>query len=161
MRLYVDGKAQNTLTGQSLATFQAQTGTQGNHTVAIVAWDTTGHVFSATRTINSAFQWGWLDCPTKGTGPCTPGFDTTPTPLPSAYVDSTFDLKADVKSNPNPITAVRAYIDGKAVATSSGPTIMAKVENAPTGTHILTLQAWDTQGKIYRVQYNININVPH
>ena len=26
---------------------------------------------------------------------------------------------------------------------------------------ILTLQAWDADGVMYRIQYNININVPH
>jgi hypothetical protein len=39
--------------------------------------------------------------------------------------------------------------------------MMSTVENAPNGTHLLILQAWDTTGVFYRVQYNININVPH
>jgi hypothetical protein len=39
--------------------------------------------------------------------------------------------------------------------------MISPVENAPNETHILTLQAWDAEGVMYRIQYNININVPH
>lgn len=62
---------------------------------------------------------------------------------------------------PHPITTMKAYIDNPVVAPSNGPTMTSTVNNAPNGTHILTLQAWDTTGVIYQVQYNININVAH
>jgi hypothetical protein len=68
---------------------------------------------------------------------------------------------AQMRLNPNPITTIKAYIDNTVVAQSNGPTMSTTVQNAPSGTHIFTLQAWDTKGTLYRVQYNININVPH
>jgi hypothetical protein len=34
-----------------------------------------------------------------------------------------------------------------------------KFSDAPSGTHILTVQGWDDESTEYRVQENININV--
>jgi len=68
---------------------------------------------------------------------------------------------ANILENPRPITTMKAYIDNTLVATANGPTMTSPVENAPNGTHILTFQAWDTGGVMYRIQYNINLNVPH
>ena len=68
---------------------------------------------------------------------------------------------ANILQNPIPITVMKAYVDNTIVAISNGPTTLSTVDGAPNGTHILTLQAWDTQGVMYRIQYNININVPH
>jgi hypothetical protein len=70
-------------------------------------------------------------------------------------------MQVQVKNNPRTVTAIKAYIDGILVATSDGPTMMATVQNAPTGTHIVTLQAWDTAGILYRFQYSLNINMTH
>ena len=55
---------------------------------------------------------------------------------------------------------MKAYVDNAVVATSNGPTMISPVENAPNGTHILTLQAWDTEGVVYRIQYNIQHQRP-
>ena len=82
-------------------------------------------------------------------------------PGPNSYVGNSFTITAQIRENPRPITTMKAYLDGVLVATSNGPTMTAPVENAPSGTRILTLQAWDTTGTLYRVQYNININVPY
>ena len=61
-----------------------------------------------------------------------------------------------VVQNPNPITLMKAFVDNTIVATSNGPTMVSPAEDGPDCTHILTLQAWDTQGLMYRIQYNIN-----
>jgi hypothetical protein len=39
------------------------------------------------------------------------------------------------------------------VATSTGPTLFANLNGVPNGTQVLTFQAWDTNGVLYRVQY--------
>lgn len=161
MRLYVDGKAQVTQTGYNQLSTAATAPGQGNHTVAFVAWDSTGHVFSATRTLFSAYTYGQVNCPPKGNDPCSPGFDTVFTPMPDSYVGNSFAIQNQILNNPNPITAIKAYVDNTLVATSDGPTMMSQVTNAPTGTHIITLQGWDTEGILYRTQYNVNINMPH
>jgi hypothetical protein len=63
-----------------------------------------------------------------------------------------------VMNNPNPITAMKAYLDNSLVATSSNGTLQSEV-TGPDGTHILTVQAWDDKGIEYRIQQDVNINV--
>jgi len=166
LRLYVDGKSQVTQT-QAMQQDPSQLSTlalvssQGDHQIAFVAWDTSGHVFNATRKIHSTYTYSAVDCPPKGDSPCSPGFDTVLTPEPDSYVGNSFTLQNQILNNSNPITTIKAYIDNTLVATSHGPTMMAPVDNAPTGTHIITLQAWDNAGTLYRMQYNVNINMQH
>jgi hypothetical protein len=85
--------------------------------------------------------------------------DTLLAPLDDAYVGSTFDLNMQIQGNPNPISAMRAYLDNNVIAASNGPTLQQQVTVAPSGTHILTIQGWDSKGIEYRIQENININV--
>ena len=57
------------LTSIALSTGEgASVNAQGDHTVAIVAWDTAGHVFNSTRTIHSTYTYGFYDCPPEGPG---------------------------------------------------------------------------------------------
>jgi len=162
IRLYVDNKAQLTKTNTSQLSTTATVGTQGDHTVTFVAWDSSGHVFRNSRTIHSSYTYSIVGCIDKGTPPCMPGFDSQSNmPTANAYVGNTFTITADIENNPNTITTMKAYLDNTLVATSNGPTMSSPVENAPNGTHILTLQAWDTKGIVYRYQYNVNINVQH
>lgn len=131
MRLYVDGKAQATQAEATQLNVVATVGAQGDHKVAFVAWDTEGHVFSKTRTIHSTYTYSYVDCGSpKSNGPCSPGFDTAVSPAPNTYVGSSFTIQNQIQNNPRPITAIKAYIDGKVVATSSGPTMISQVNNA-------------------------------
>jgi hypothetical protein len=61
-----------------------------------------------------------------------------------------------VQNNPAAITTMRAYLGGTVVAQSFGPTLDQPV-TAPKGTRILTIQAWDTAGKLYRSTMNVNV----
>jgi hypothetical protein len=164
MKLYVDGKQQQgTFTGfygdPSFSTI-VQVPTQGDHKVTFNAWDSGGHVLSATRTIRSTYTRGYEECVPKGDTPCLPGFNVS-SPAENEYVENSFSISANIVNNTSQIISMKAWIDSTVVATSNGPNMTATVENAPSGTHILTLQAWEASGTIYRVQYNININVPH
>jgi len=164
IRLYIDGKEQFTNPFINYFVFTASVGTQGDHTIAAVAWDTGGHVFTKTRKLHSAYTYGLVECPEpfpdEPAQPCSPGFDQLE-PVGNDYVTTPFTMQVQVKNNPRTVTAIKAYIDGILVATSDGPTMMATVQNAPTGTHIVTLQAWDTAGILYRFQYSLNINMTH
>jgi hypothetical protein len=42
------------------------------------------------------------------------------------------------------------------VQVSSGATIVAEV-TASSGTHLLTVQAWDTTGMLYKTQQTVNV----
>jgi hypothetical protein len=76
-------------------------------------------------------------------------------------VESSFVVKAQIAENPSPIAAMKVYLDGSLVAQSNGPTLYQTVTTGIRGTHILTFQAWDTAGRLYRVQQNVNIGVAH
>jgi hypothetical protein len=161
IRLYVDDKSLLTQFNVNELTTDAFAGRQGDHKLTFVAWDKSGHVYSSTRTIHSTYTYGWFGCPGNDQ-PCLPGYDRGAViPQPNTHVGNSFIIEVDVLSYPRLITTSKAYIDSTLVATSHGPNLMAHVENAPSGTHILTIQAWDRTGALYRVQYNININVPH
>jgi len=159
LSVFVDGKLATSDNTNAFAT-GVNTKKQGPHTISWVALDTTGHTFKASRQITASYTYDLYGCPTKGNGPCSPGFNNT-SPAPDSYVGTSFTLKADIKDNPEPIKEMKAYIDGTLVATSSGPTMLHPISNAPHGTHILTFWASDTKGVIYRVQYNIDIDVSH
>jgi len=162
MRLYIDGKAITTQTKVNQFGGNGSVGTQGNHKLTVVAWDNSGNVYSNSRILRSTYKFTYFDCPPKGTDPCRPGFNgDSLSPQQDAYTGNSFTLMANILENPRPITTMKAYIDNTLVATANGPTMTSPVENAPNGTHILTFQAWDTGGVMYRIQYNINLNVPH
>ena len=161
IRVYLDNKAQFTFPNVPNLSTTLDTGTQGNHKVTFVAWDSRGNSYSSSKIIKSTYTYGFLDCPPKGNDPCKPGFDGSTIPQANAYVGNSFSIDVSIDQPPHQVTTMKAYIDNTVVATSNGPTMTSTVQNAPSGTHILTLQAWDTSGRLYRIQYNININVPH
>lgn len=158
MQVYVDGKLQVSQNGYNYLSTGVVPDSPGTHRITMVAFDSTGHRFAATKTVKSSYD--WHDCPPKGDGPCAPGFSVT-TPLPDSFVEGSFQLTAEIVDNPSPITAMKVYLDGFLVAQSGGPTLYQTVTTAMRGTHILTFQAWDTTGRLYRVQQNVNIGVDH
>jgi hypothetical protein len=164
MKLYVDGKQQEgtfkDFHGDPSFSTPIVVPTQGDHRITFNAWDSGGHVFSASRTIRSTYTRGYEECPPKGNDPCLAGFQSS-SPDANSYVESSFPITANIVNNTQQITSMKAWIDNTVVATSNGPTMTSTVENASGGTHILTFQAWEASGVIYRIQYNININVPH
>jgi len=64
-----------------------------------------------------------------------------------------------IEDNPNPITSMTAYLDSTEVASSSGPSLQQQVTGAPAGTHILTVTGVDSQGLVYWIQENVNIDI--
>ena len=72
---------------------------------------------------------------------------------------NSFALDMQIQGNSNPVTSMTAYLDNTVVATSSGATLQQQVTGAPTGTHILTVTGVDSQGVVYWIQENVNINI--
>ena len=70
--------------------------------------------------------------------------------------NSPFTVAADVEDNTHQITAMKVYLDSVVVATSTGPTIRSSV-TAAAGTHLLSVQAWDTTGALYKTDETVNI----
>jgi hypothetical protein len=78
---------------------------------------------------------------------------------PANYADesSPFTVQAGAVGNTAAITTTKVYLDNSVVATSNGATIVATV-TASAGTHLLTVQAWDTTGTLYKTQHTVNVN---
>lgn len=121
----------------------------GTHTMTAKAWDQAGHVYTSSTTFKTYYDG---ICSPKG---CAPGVVVS-SPTDGQTVSTSFPLRSEVQQNPAPITAMRAYLDGQQVAASSGPSIIANVSATP-GQHQLIVQAWDTQGKLYRTVESINV----
>lgn len=154
VRAYVSGtlvadfsvdKGQTQIIGQGAGT------TAGSHRLTVVAWDTTGKSYQSSVNFKAFFDGG---CPPKG-DVCTPALIPN-TPQDGDDVQSPFRISASVEYNTAAITTMRAYLNGVVVATSFGPTLDQKV-SAAKGTHILVIQAWDTQGRLYRSTANVNV----
>jgi hypothetical protein len=128
------------------------------YTVKVTAIDTTGHSYSATKSITGEYTYGAYGCAPKG-NQCYAGIDVTQ-PQNEAYVGSTFNVNAQILDNPKPITGMKAYIDNTIFATSTNGNLQQEISGAPNGTHILTIQGWDDDGIEYRIQEDINVNVP-
>jgi hypothetical protein len=123
----------------------------GNHTMAFVVWDTKGRVQKQVVSFHAFFDGG---CPPKG-NICTPVLAMN-TPQDGDDVSSPFRVSGQVEFNSVPISAIKAYLDGKQVGESFGPVFDQKI-SAAKGTHILELQGWDSEGRLYRVTENVNV----
>jgi hypothetical protein len=126
--------------------------TAGNHTLNVVAWDTNNVTYSSSVNFKAYYEGG---CPPKGDEPCNPGIYPS-TPNDGDDVQSPFRVSASVEFNTASITAMKVYLDGAQVGASSGPAFDQPI-NASRGTHIMVIQAWDTDGKLYRLTENVNV----
>lgn len=123
----------------------------GQHNMTAIAWDIHGQTVKNSVVFKAFFDGG---CPPKG-NVCTPVL-TPDTPQDGEDVKSPFLVSAHVDFNTVSISAIKAYLDGRVVAESFGPAFHQNL-SAAKGTHILTLQAWDVDGRLYRVTENVNV----
>jgi hypothetical protein len=70
-------------------------------------------------------------------------------PAGGSNVGSPVRISATANGLTRPITAMKAYIDGKQVASSVNNMLNASVPE-PAGKHTLTVNAWDSVGKLYQ-----------
>lgn len=129
--------------------FTAGFGNAGTHSLSAKAWDAAGNTYAATTTFKTYFDGV---CSPKG---CAPGVFVQ-SPSDGDTVSTSFSLRADVENTTATVTAMKAYLDGVQVAGSSGATMIANVDAKP-GTHELIVQAWDTQGRLYRTTESITV----
>jgi hypothetical protein len=148
MQVFIDGSLMDDDAINHLD-FTAGFGNAGSHTLSAKAWDAAGNTYSAATTFKTYFDGV---CSPKG---CAPGVFVQ-SPADGDTVGTTFSLRADVENTTATITAMKAYLDGTQVAASSGPTMIANVD-ASAGTHQLIIQAWDTQGRLYRTVESITV----
>lgn len=123
----------------------------GQHRVAVVAKDSAGHTYKTAHEFTAFYNY---DCNPRS-GACSPGIVLK---NPDGFdVPSSFRLDADVVNNPKPTTSMKLYLDGYEVASSTGPGITKELSLHPNTTHIISVKAWDTAGKIYAAYQTIYV----
>jgi Bacterial Ig domain len=78
-------------------------------------------------------------------------------PKAGSAVTSPIKVAASANGGSRKITTMKAYIDGKLVASSATNTLNASVAKA-VGTHKLTVNAWDSIGKLYQSIISFNVH---
>jgi hypothetical protein len=129
----------------------------GGHTLSVVAWDSAGHTYKASRTFTSFYQY---DC-NPNTGVCTPGIvaDAPQGFGPYEAVDTpqSFPFHAEVTKNPKPIQKMSVTLDGVVIVSGQGPGVSTTV-NATHGSHVIAVQAMDTAGKLYSTYGTVDVH---
>jgi len=123
INFYLNGKYEANLSGSSgaVALTLPQQGTP--YTLRAVATDSAGNHYSASKKVVADYTYDQFSC--MGSG-CIPGIYAV-APLDEAYVGSSFDLNMQIRQNPNPISAMRAYLDNNVIATSNRPRLQQQV----------------------------------
>jgi len=142
MRIYVDGRSVFTVSSSRLDTYIAMP--SGSHYVVVQAWDSNGAVFKAPMTVN-----------VSGTA-STGGGVTVTSPANGATVSPSVHFIASASSS-YPITAMKLYVDGTERAAVSGGSL-DKWLTLAAGTRAVTVQAWNTQGTVYRRSLTVNVS---
>lgn len=150
MKGYING--QNRISDENGNSFQGGFGgdpSPSPMTFVANGWDSKGDVSTAKATGVLLYYDG--ACPKN----CDPGITIQ---APAAVTDQTspFSLNATVQQPQATITEMKAYLDNTQVATSAGPTILSNVTATP-GTHLLTVQAWDSTGNLYKSEVTVNV----
>jgi len=78
-------------------------------------------------------------------------------PKTGSTVSSPVKISATANGLSKKITTMKAYIDGKQVAFSSTNTLNASVPE-PVGSHKLTVNAWDSTGKLYQATATFTVH---
>lgn len=149
--VFLNGVQQGTsFSGPTLNGLVASPTTGKPITLKVVAKTTAG----ATTTQTLSYR-DYFENPACGRSSCGPGLVIN---SPGDYEDviSPIVVNAEVQGNSSPIKTMQAYLDGKLVASSTGPTLRHEVP-APHGTHLLVIQGYDTKNVMYRVRQNVNV----
>jgi hypothetical protein len=149
MKGYINGQNRVSTNGNSFGFGGNENPDPDGYKFVANGWDSKGAVWSASATGIHVYYDGACikDC-SAGILIQDPAVATDQT--------SPFSLNATVQYNPAPITTMKAYVDNSVVATSSGPTILSNI-TASQGTHLLTVQAWDTSGNLYKSEVTVNV----
>jgi hypothetical protein len=120
----------------------------GNHQLAVNAWDVNGVVY---QTIVNFTVGSTATCskPTSaGVHICAPAAGST--------VSSPVAISAAANGGSASISAMKAYIDGHLVASSTSGTLTGSAAEA-TGSHQLVVNAWNTAGTLFQSTANFSV----
>lgn len=137
MAVYVDGQRAALIMGGNMNI--AIPIANGTHSIVVQAWDTKNDVFKATETITVTSSTG-----VTVTSPAGGSTVTSPIPVVAAA------------HAPNPITAMRIYLDGNSVFSTSSSELNTTIP-ASNGSHTLVVQAWDSTEAVYKQSLTVNV----
>src|SRR5437763_9297485 len=140
MRIYVDNISVFTVNAAGMDTLVPMS--TGNHFVVVQAWDSTGAVFKSSENIT-------VTTPPAGV--------SVSSPANGATVSSPLQVVASAVA-PNPIVAMRIYLDDVSVFAINSNSLNTTVSAATTGSHRLVVQAWDSTGTVYKQPVNITVS---
>lgn len=157
-KMYLDGKFAMASTPDVVDGVLTSLGmSAGTHRVTVVAWDAAGHVYKTSRTFRAYYSYSCNPV----TDECSPGIVVE---APSEFgetmaaeVAQHFTFRANVVNNSAPTTTMKVMLDGEVIGSSQGPGITVDVD-ASAGSHILSVQAWDTAGKMYATYGNVYVH---
>ncbi|HKV95812.1 MAG TPA: FG-GAP-like repeat-containing protein [Candidatus Angelobacter sp.] len=144
MKAYIDGKqvAENDFNTLNAAVSEST----GTHQLAVNAWDPNDKVY---QTIVN-FTVGSACSPPSSAGVhiCAPASGST--------VSSPVAISAASNGGSAKISAMKAYIDGKQVASSTGAALTGSATEA-AGSHQLVVNAWNTAGTLFQSIVNFSV----
>ena len=151
LQIYVDGTKQYQVSANQLNTSLAMA--SGTHRVTVQAIDAAGNVFKSTIYITVSSSSG-------GGGPCTLS-TTNPsvticTPANNATVTSPVNVVAGTTDS-NKVTAMRIYLDGSSVYSTTSNQLNTSISISTTGTHRIAVQAWDSAGQVFKSVVYVNV----
>jgi hypothetical protein len=138
MRAYANGV---NVASSTSAILSAQVAlANATYTLVVKAWDSTGAIYQTTETFTVGPPTTSCTTSTVGVKICSPAAGST--------VGSPVQITAAGKGNQR-ITGMKAYANGKNVATSFTALLSAKVSLA-VGKYTLVVKAWDSAGAVYQ-----------
>ena len=139
MKAYIDGNQVASADNNTLNAAVAKVA--GTHQLAVNAWDPNGKVYQTivNFTVGSAATCSIPS--TAGVHICAPAAGST--------VSSPVAISAAANGGTAKISAMKAYIDSKLVASSTSGALTGSAPEA-AGTHKLTVNAWNTAGKLFQ-----------
>jgi hypothetical protein len=149
MNAWLNGSLVDVISGDTLTAVLGATASNNTQNITVKAYNGSHLLYTSTSNFKVYYA---VAC---GRSNCSPGVVIQ---QPTNYQDtnSPFTVVADVENNTLQITAMKVYLDNTVVGTSTGPTIRANV-NASAGTHLLTVEGWDTTGALYKTQQTVNV----
>jgi hypothetical protein len=146
MKAYIDG-SQVASTGTN--TMNASVArAAGNHQLAVNAWDVNGAVHQTIVNFTVGSTTACSKPSSAGVHICTPAAGST--------VSSPVAISAAANGGSASISAMKAYIDGHLVASSTSGTLTGSAAEA-TGSHKLVVNAWNTAGTLFQSTANFSV----
>lgn len=151
LQIYIDGAKQYQVSSNKLNTSLAMS--TGSHRLTVQAQDAAGTIFKSTIYITVSSGGG-------GGGPCTLS-TTNPsvticTPANNATVTSPVNVVAGTTDS-NKVTAMKIYLDGVSVFSTSSNQLNTTISISTTGSHRIAVQAWDSIGQVFKSVIYVNV----